>query len=143
MPKILLAVDGSPHALRAAKKLVQNAAWYREWPQIRMLYVHLPVPEVHGLHHVVSREALHRFYKEEGESALKACKRLMDRERISYEAEIEVGQIAETIVARAKKTGCDMIYMGTRGMTAIENMLLGSVATKVIHLSAIPVVLVH
>jgi nucleotide-binding universal stress UspA family protein len=143
MPKILLAVDGSPHALRTAKKLAQNAAWYREPPRVHLLYVHLPVPEVHGLHHVVSREALHRFYKEEGEAALKGCKKLLDRAKISYEAEIDVGQVAETIVSRARKTGCDMIYMGTRGMTAIENMLLGSVATKVLHLSPIPVVLVR
>jgi len=143
MPNILLAVDGSPHALRAAKKLIQNAAWYREPPQVRLLYVHLPVPEVHGLHHVVSREALRRFYMEEGEAALKACKKLLDRAGISYESEIDVGQIAETIASRAKKSGCDLIYMGTRGMSAIENMLLGSVATKVLHLSAIPVVLVN
>ena len=143
MPKILLAVDGSPHALRTAKKLIQNAAWYREPPKVQLLYVHLPVPEVHGLHHVVSRDALHRFYKEEGETALKACRKLMERARIPYEAEIDVGQVAQTIVNRARKSGCDMIYMGTHGMTAMENMLLGSVATKVLHLSPIPVVLVH
>jgi len=143
MPKILLAVDDSAHALRTAKKLVQNAAWYREPPQVLLLYVHLPVPEVHGLHRVVSREALHRFYKEEGEAALKACKKLLDRAKIPYEAQIDVDQVAETIAGRAKTTGCAMIYMGTRGMTAIENMLLGSIATKVLHLSTVPVVLVH
>jgi nucleotide-binding universal stress UspA family protein len=143
MPKILLAVDGSRHALRTAKKLIQHAAWYREPLQVQLIYVHLPVPEVHGLHHVVSRESLHRFYKQEGDAALKASKKLLDRAGIRYEAEIDVGQIAETVVSRARKAGCDMIYMGTRGMSAIENMLLGSVATKVLHLSPVPVVLVH
>jgi nucleotide-binding universal stress UspA family protein len=33
--------------------------------------------------------------------------------------------------------------MGTRGMTAIANLVLGSVATKVLHLTQVPVVLVH
>jgi nucleotide-binding universal stress UspA family protein len=36
-----------------------------------------------------------------------------------------------------------MIYMGTRGMTALSNMMMGSIATKVVHLSPIPVVLVR
>jgi nucleotide-binding universal stress UspA family protein len=35
-----------------------------------------------------------------------------------------------------------MIFIGTRGMTAAANMLLGSVATKVLHLSRVPVLLV-
>lgn len=143
MPKILLAVDGSSHALRTARKLVQSMAWYRDALQVHLLYVHLPVPEVHGLHHVVSREALHRFYRQEGEAALKSCRKVLDRAGIKYELEIDVGPIAETIVSRAKKTRCHMIYMGTRGMNAIENMLMGSIATKVLHLSPVPVVLVR
>ncbi len=56
---------------------------------------------------------------------------------------MHVGQIAETIAGRAKKAGCAMIYMGTRGMTAIENMLLGFIAAIVLHPSTVPVVLVH
>ena len=33
--------------------------------------------------------------------------------------------------------------MGTRGMTTISNLVLGSVATKVLHLARVPVALVH
>jgi len=33
--------------------------------------------------------------------------------------------------------------MGTRGMTAMSKLVLGSVATKVLHLTHIPVVLIH
>jgi nucleotide-binding universal stress UspA family protein len=35
-----------------------------------------------------------------------------------------------------------MVVMGTRGTTAISNLVIGSVATKVIHLTTIPVTLV-
>ena len=52
---------------------------------------------------LIGRDALHRFYKEEGEAALKPCKRLLDRAGIAYEAEIDVGHVAETIVNRARK----------------------------------------
>jgi nucleotide-binding universal stress UspA family protein len=53
-----------------------------------------------------------------------------------------VGPIAETIVGHAKKLKADLIFVGTRGMTATANALLGSVATKVLHISPVPVLLV-
>ena len=43
----------------------------------------------------------------------------------------------------AKQSGSDMIYMGTRGMSALANMAMGSVTTRVLHLVHIPVVLIH
>jgi nucleotide-binding universal stress UspA family protein len=36
-----------------------------------------------------------------------------------------------------------MIYMGTRGMGAVSGLVMGSTATKVLHLASVPVVLVH
>jgi nucleotide-binding universal stress UspA family protein len=36
-----------------------------------------------------------------------------------------------------------MLFMGTRGMSAMSNLTVGSVATKVLHLATVPVVLVH
>jgi nucleotide-binding universal stress UspA family protein len=44
---------------------------------------------------------------------------------------------------QATQSGSDLIFMGTRGMTALSNMVLGSVATRVLHLAHIPVVLIH
>jgi nucleotide-binding universal stress UspA family protein len=55
----------------------------------------------------------------------------------------EVGDIAATIVRLAAKQHCDMIYMGTRGMGAVSGLVMGSTATKVLHLASVPVVLVH
>ena len=53
-----------------------------------------------------------------------------------------VGDVAPTIVEHANRTGCDMICMGTRGMTAMSGLVMGSVATRVLHLARVPVLLV-
>ena len=143
MPTILLAVDGSEHALRTVQKLIKNAAWYRDTPQVRLLFVHPPIPEVHGLHRVIGKQAMERYYQEEGDAALAPSRKLLERAKIPFESEVRVGPVAETIVAHAAKTHSDMIYMGTRGMTALANMLVGSVATKVLHLAKVPVILVR
>ena len=51
-------------------------------------------------------------------------------------------QEAEVICRYAKEKGCDQIFMGTRGLGSVSSLVLGSVATKVIHLSPVPVLLV-
>ena len=46
------------------------------------------------------------------------------------------------IADSAEREGCDAIVMGTRGMGSIGSLMLGSVATKVVHLTKLPVTLV-
>ena len=140
--KILLAVDGSTHSNKATETLIKHAALYKDAPEIFLLYVHLPVPKLHGMSNVVSREMINRYYEDESEEALATSKRLLDEARIASHAQMLVGPVAETIVKQAEAHGCDLIYMGTRGMGGLKNVLLGSNAVKVLHLATIPVVLV-
>ena len=52
------------------------------------------------------------------------------------------GNPAEEIAAYARKNNVDMIIMGTRGLSAIKEVFLGSVSHKVLQLASCPVVLV-
>jgi nucleotide-binding universal stress UspA family protein len=54
-----------------------------------------------------------------------------------------VGPVAETIVRQASLNRCDLIMMGTRGMSAVAKLLLGSCASRVVNISPIPVLLVR
>jgi nucleotide-binding universal stress UspA family protein len=141
--KILLAVDGSKFSLDAVDCLIEHADWYREKPSVELLTVHLPVPKLPRMNLVVGKNQIESYYREEGEAMLAGAKRKLDAAGIGYKANILVGPVAETIVAHAKKTRCDLIFIGTHGRTAAGNMLLGSVATKVMHIAAIPVLLVR
>jgi nucleotide-binding universal stress UspA family protein len=142
--KILLAVDGSESAARATRKLAEAAAAFREAPAIELVTVHVPVPYVGGfVGGALPRDAIERHYREEGEKALAPCKQVLDQANLRYASHILVGDVATAIAQEAAKRRCDMIYMGTRGMSAMANMLVGSTATKVVHLAPVPVVLVH
>jgi nucleotide-binding universal stress UspA family protein len=61
---------------------------------------------------------------------------------LTFTSEILIGDVAKSIVSCAEASGCCAIVMGTRGMSAIGNLVMGSVATKVIHLTKLPVTLV-
>lgn len=140
--KILLAADGSEHALDAAKFLLEHLDWASARPEVELVTVHLPVPKLPGMGRVVSKAQVEKYYAEEGAAQLAGAKKLLERAGLKYNARVLVGPIAETLVAHARSTRCDLILIGNRGMTAAANVLLGSVATKVLHLSAVPVLLV-
>ena len=144
MLKILLAVDGSESSIRAAQKLVESAGWYKEPLEVELVTVHLPLPEVGGFAgSVVSREMVDKYYGEEGGKALGPVQKVLDDAGVRHVPHILIGEIAQTIVAHQQKTACEMIYMGTRGLSAMANLVVGSVTMKVLHLCTCPVVLVH
>jgi nucleotide-binding universal stress UspA family protein len=141
--KILAAVDGSKHSVKAVKYLIALAASFRESPQVELIYVHLPVPKLPRMSWAVSAKQIRQYYEKDGWAALSKAKKLLGASGIRYSARILVGPIAETIVREAVRTRSDLIVIGTRGMTAAASLLLGSTATKVLHLSSVPVLLVR
>jgi nucleotide-binding universal stress UspA family protein len=140
--KILLAVDGSTHSLAAVQALIEHADWYRESPQVELVTVHLPVPKLPGMGAAVGKKQIADYYQQEGEQKLSAARRKLDAARIKYQSRVLVGPVAETLVKHAARERCDLIFIGTRGMSELGKALLGSTATKVMHISPIPVLLV-
>ena len=131
--KILLAVDGTEHALGAVKLLIDHANWYREKPQVELVTVHRPVPKLPGMGAAVGKSQIESYYREEGEQALAKASRLLERAGVAYEPRALVGDPAEAIAKHAKKSGCDLVYIGT------PEHRIGSVANKVLHISDVPV----
>jgi len=140
--KILLAVDGSKASLDAVDCLIEHADWYREKPSVELLTVHLPVPKLPNMGKVVSKAQIQKYYDDEGEASLAAARKKLEGAGIPYVAHILVGQAADMIVEHARNARCDLIYIGTRGMSELGKFLLGSTATKVLHISTVPVLLV-
>lgn len=136
--KILVAVDGSKPSLKAVQFLIDHVNLLRDRPQIELVTVHLPVPVVTR----VSKGQLQRYYQEECEARLAPAKKLLDAAGFAYQARALVGQVAETIVKHARDKRCDLIYIGTRGLSALGGVLVGSTAIKVLHISELPVLLV-
>jgi nucleotide-binding universal stress UspA family protein len=143
MVKVLLPVDGSPSAVRATQKLIATLGWYKESPAIDLLAVHLPVPRVPNMSNFVSKEMLQQYYDDECQAMLAPSRELLDAAGVAYATHQAVGPIAESITEQATKLGSGMICMGTRGMSALANMALGSVTTRVLHLAQVPVLLIR
>jgi nucleotide-binding universal stress UspA family protein len=141
MLKVLLPVDGSDNSLRAVTHALGTRIWYRDPPEYHLLNVQLPVASG-AVKMFISREQLNDFYQEEGETALKVAREALQSAGVVFHAKVAVGEVATTIARYAKEQEVSLITMGTRGMGSVRNLVLGSVAAKVIHLAEVPVLLI-
>jgi nucleotide-binding universal stress UspA family protein len=135
-------VDGSECSNRAVDHLLKKLVWFKGGVEIHLLNVQHPIPYGRRVSSVVGHDRIAKYHEEEGLAALRAARRKLDAAKVKYAYHIGVGDEAEVICQYAKDKRVDQIFMGTRGLGKISSLVLGSVATKVIHLSPVPVLLV-
>jgi nucleotide-binding universal stress UspA family protein len=140
--KILLAADNSDYTRRAARHLVTHLSWFAQAPEVHVLHVHPPIPYP-GAAARAGKAAIEQYLKEDSESALRMATKELDKAKIAYTATWVTGKVAEQIAAFVKKNKVDLVVMGSHGEGALSNLVLGSVATKVIATVKTPVLIVR
>ena len=81
---------------------------------------------------------------ERGEKLLNEVKQKASKTNIDVKTDVIIGytSVAKSIVEYAEERNMDLIVIGTRGMTGIKKMLLGSTATGVVTYAHCPVLIV-
>jgi nucleotide-binding universal stress UspA family protein len=129
---IVLAVDGSPYAERAAE-LVRRLATGGD----DVVVVH--VTEIMPIH---GGTAVELDLDREGVEAARRFGRELEGAGLPTKVELVrafAGHVARIIVEVARDHGAGVIVLGSRGRGDLSALLLGSVAHKVIHLADRPV----
>ena len=133
--KILVALDGSKNSQRAldmgiflARKFDVKLMGITIISNIPKKYHHLSYPEKPAL--LAADKMM--------ESAKKKCA----QNEILFERKIDFGDPGPKITKFAESLNCDIIIIGTRGMSGIKERLLGSVSNHIVHKSSIPVLIV-
>ena len=135
--QILAPVDGSEHAFRALK--VACALAKAENRSIRLLHV-VPNKEVPaGLKRFAAVEHMPDPPEVLYEAAIAenilstARDHVLAQDVQDVKCSIEHGDATKGILEVARREGVDTIVMGTRGLSDIQGIVLGSVAHKVAH----------
>ncbi len=139
MRNLLVPIDGSVIAIRALRYAIELARNCNE-TRIILLNVQSNLERwyPHGLLNAEAMEHLRQEGKNEAAEALA----VLDQSKVFYDFEVVFGHPAEVIVREAKDRHCESIVMGTRGLSDVESVFLGSTAYRVIELAEMPVVLV-
>jgi len=139
----LIAFDGSENALRAIDEVLNTMDTSKL--HVHLLYVCEPVQinEVaFNKEPLLDMLSIKKAREEAGMALLTPAKARLESAGITFDAHVRNGNPAEIITGFSGEYHCDLIVMGTRGMGTIKNLLLGSVASKVIHLTEKPLLLV-
>lgn len=138
MLRVLVPIDGSENSLRAVEFLIRKLPLYKEPLELHLLNVQHPFPgTVRGVQHEAER-----FHHDEGTKALAAARKAFDAAGVKHVYHISVGDSGDVIAHFVREKKIEQVVMSTRGAGAVANMLLGSVANKVLQLVDVPVLLV-
>ena len=139
--KILIAMDGSAFSVKACRWVVRLTRSLRQLPQICLVTADEPLSNSVALRIGATESA--RYHKENAEFALKKGRSQLKRAGLEWTEETRVGRAAETILDVAGRYKADMIVMGSHGRTPLKSLVLGSVTSKVIAQTSVPVVVVR
>ena len=138
--RILVPHDFSNHSTTAVEVA---AAWARDLAaEVTLLHAVEPVvyPEFYAVD-LLPDEMIGRL-KTRSEEAL--AQTAQDHlEGVTVNVEVIVGRAGDTIVAEAATENHDLVVMGTRGLSGLEHLLLGSVAESVLRRCALPLLSVR
>lgn len=139
--KILVAADGS----RYSKRMLAYLAAHDEWLGAMHTYTVLTVvPSLHArAASVLPKEVVKVHHEEEAERVLKPIRSFFAKQGLSAEFVAKTGDVAESIAAHANKGKYALLIMGSHGHGTLANLVLGSVATKVLAQCSTPVLLVR
>jgi nucleotide-binding universal stress UspA family protein len=137
--RILVSVDGSEHALRAAQKAAELARQMKS-VELRVVVAYDPIP----------------LYLGEPNMQIAITNRKGDAEEVMKQAIDEIGDVpcevhteilegspAEAIIEVATTHKSDLIVMGSRGLGRLAGLLLGSTSQKVVSHAPCPVLIIR
>lgn len=146
---IVVAIDGSEHADRAVSVAADLALTLGARLSLMHVVRHANLRDLEQDLMALEADEHVAFSKRDllelvGRDVLiEGEKRARDLGVIDVTLEAAEGHPAEEIVRYADESAADLIVMGSRGLSNLPGLLVGSVSHKVIHLSPLPVLVVR
>jgi nucleotide-binding universal stress UspA family protein len=139
--KILVAVDGS----QFTKRMLAYLSAHDEFPgrshEYTVLHTVAAVPPRAAS--VLEKATLDDYYEAEAEKVFKPIRAFLAKQGVAAKFVFKVGHAADTIAAFSEKGKFDLLVMGSHGQGVLTNVVMGSVATKVLARCGTPVLLVR
>ena len=129
-PQFVIAYDFTPAAEEALIRGIDAAARAPE----HVLHVITAIDPSHGLAIEPTRDVTYPYAERiQARVADRIAAALAGRDAaVNYYVHARIGDAAEEIISLAGEIGADLIFIGSRGRTGLERVLLGSVSERVV-----------
>jgi nucleotide-binding universal stress UspA family protein len=144
--RIMVPFDGSPPSQRAVEYAKRIATIVGK-ESVRLVLLNVQEADAE-LMDFFARDAadvgarLASQRRQAGVDLLAGPNEALESAGVSSEGVVLLGDPATVIAEYVDDHHCDMVVMGTRGLGPVGGIVLGSVASKVIHLVKVPVTVV-
>lgn len=139
--KILVAADGSRFTKRVMAYITAHDEWLGAGHHYTVLTVVPSIPvRASG---AIDRDTLNAYYSNEGEKVLKPIRAFLSKQGIEAKYLSKVGSAHDVIAKTAQSGRFDLLLMGSHGHGNLLNLVLGSVANKVMAHCKTPVLLIR
>jgi nucleotide-binding universal stress UspA family protein len=139
--KILAAVDGSPYTKRMLAYVAAHDEWLGAQHEYTLLHAVPPLPSRAVA--VLDKGLLKSYYEEGAEKVFKPLRTFFAKQGLKASFVSKVGHAPELIADFATKGGYDLLLLGSHGHGTLGNLVLGSVATKVLAQCRTPALLIR
>jgi len=138
--KILVPIDFSDHSSAALELAIDLARSYGATLQLLHCY---PIdPGAISPYGIVIPEGFDRDVRDAAGRELGRWADKATAAKVPVEEHLAASFPAEAIARAADELGADLIVMGTRGLSGLRHVLLGSIAERVLRLAPCPVLTV-
>lgn len=140
---IVVAVDGSDNAARAVK--VASGIARRTGSDLTILHVVSFPAAVYSEEAPEQVTTIEKEARQEAEKFVSSSSSIAMQEGIKAKTAIEehLDSVVRGITEYAEKNGIDLIVIGTRGLGGFRRLILGSVASGVVHYAHCSVLVVR
>lgn len=142
--KILIPIDGSELALKAVATGVKLASEVGA----QVVFLHAKAPYIApyaaevALMDRKTQDMFERSITLESDKILAEAKKIADAAGVANESVSAVSSRAESLIEKSvTEMGCDLIVIGTHGRGAIGRFFMGSVTTRLLHISPVPLLI--
>ena len=136
MKRILVAVDGSPHSLKAVRSALEAAPS----AELHLINVRAHLTGTAASH--LGRKAVDDYHLDEGMKDLAPAIEAARSAGVTPKHHVCVGAPGETIARFAEQIGADTIVIGSKGRGQVSDIVLGSAVQAVLEESKVPVLVV-
>lgn len=139
--KILIAADGSAYTKRMLAYIAAHDEWFGPKHSYTVIHGVLAVP--HRAAAFVGQKTVLEFYESDAEMVFRPIRAFFAQQGLEATFVHTVGHVAQAIADLAHEGRFDLVVMGSRGNGDVANLVLGSVATKVLAKCTTPVLLIR